>query len=76
MVTKDELKKMDIVTLKNEAESLKKELFNLKFGLMTGQMKDMSQFMKLRRQIARILTEARQKRNVEQQPSKRKNAIK
>ncbi|MFA5306290.1 MAG: 50S ribosomal protein L29 [Candidatus Babeliales bacterium] len=56
MIAKEDLKKMDASALKIEAESLRKELFNLKLGLLTGQVKDTSQFKKIRCQIARILT--------------------
>ncbi len=61
MMTRDELKKLDAAALGNEAKSLKKEFFNLRLGLITGQVKDTSQFSKLRRQVARALTLARQK---------------
>lgn len=51
-----DLKKMDATALKQEVESLKKELFNLKLSKITGQVKDVSQFRKLKLQIARALT--------------------
>jgi ribosomal protein L29 len=66
MITKDELKKLDRVALENEAKSLKKEYFNLKLGMITGQVKDTAQFEKIRKQVARMLTFARAK----QQPAK------
>ena len=47
--------------LKQEVASLKKELFNLKLTKITGQLKDLSQFRKLRVQIARTLTYLNQK---------------
>jgi large subunit ribosomal protein L29 len=56
MITKEDLKKMDAAALKAEVQSLRKELFNLKLGQITGQVKDTSQFKKLRRQVARALT--------------------
>jgi ribosomal protein L29 len=71
MIVKEELKKMDADALKNEALSLQKELFTLKLGKITGQVKDTSQFKKLRHQVARVLTLAHdQRRN--QQPRKKK----
>ena len=66
-MTFDELKKLEISALVQEAESLKKELFNLKIGKVTGQVKDISQFHKLRRQIARVLMVKQQKHNAAQQ---------
>lgn len=51
-----ELKKMDTVSLKTEVDSLKKELFNLRLSTQAGQIKDFSQFRKLRVKIAQCLT--------------------
>lgn len=51
-----ELKKMDIASLNNEVNSLRKELFNLRLSSMAGQVKDVSQFKKLRVKIAQCLT--------------------
>ncbi len=56
MMDKKELKNLDTQALKQEVASLKKELFNLKLSKITGQLKDFSQFRKLRVQIARALT--------------------
>jgi ribosomal protein L29 len=70
MIAKEDLKKMDAAALKAEAQSLRKELFNLKLGKLTGQVKDTSQFKKLRRQVARILALAQQS---EQQPGAKKD---
>jgi len=53
---KKELKNLDAEALKQEVASLKKELFNLRLTKITGQLKDLSQFRKLRVQIARALT--------------------
>jgi len=61
MMDKKELKNMDIETLTHEVASLRKELFNLKLNKITGQVKDLSQFRKLRVQIARALTFLSQK---------------
>ena len=52
MITKDELKKLDNAGLVAEIASLKKELFNLNLGKITGQVKDTSQFKKIRSVIA------------------------
>ena len=56
MMDKKELKNLDTQALKQEVASLKKELFNLRLTKITGQLKDLSQFRKLRVQIARALT--------------------
>ena len=61
MMDKKELKNLDSEALKQEVASLKKELFNLKLTKITGQLKDLSQFRKLRVQIARALTYLKQK---------------
>lgn len=51
-----EMKKKDAAFLRNEVNSLKKELFNLKLTTLAGQGKDNSQFKKLRVKIAQCLT--------------------
>ena len=55
------MKNLDSETLLKEADSLKKELFNLKLGILSGQVKDFSQFKKLRKKIAQTLTYAKEK---------------
>ncbi len=46
-------------SLHDELTACRKELFTLKMNLLAGQVKDNSQFKKLRRKIARTLTELR-----------------
>ena len=58
---KSEMDNMDVVTLNKEVHSLQRELFNLKFNGLSEQMKDSSQFKKVRRNIARLKTVIRQK---------------
>lgn len=70
MMTIEELKNLDATTLQKEADALKQELFNLKLGRLSGQVKDTSQFKKVRGQIARMLTLARQKESAVKQQSK------
>lgn len=53
---KKNLKNLDKESLKLEVASLRKELFNLKLNSLTGQVKDVSQFNKIKVQIARALT--------------------
>lgn len=47
--------------LKGEAERLQKELFDLRFKHGTRQLADTGSLRKTRRQLARVLTIARQK---------------
>lgn len=60
---KANLKKLDVIALKNEVAQLKKELFNLKLNMITGQVKDTSRFKKLRIKIAQALTYLKQQEN-------------
>jgi len=53
---KEEIKKLDKVSLYKELARLRKELFNLKLNVSGGEVKDYSQFKKLRIDIARTLT--------------------
>jgi ribosomal protein L29 len=56
MMDKKDLINLDKESLNNEIASLRKELFNLKMNRISGQVKDTSQFKKLRIQVARIQT--------------------
>ena len=58
---KTEIKNLDTKALSKEVSLLKRELFNLKLSSMTGQVKDVSQFKKLRRKIAQSQTFLKQK---------------
>jgi ribosomal protein L29 len=57
----NKFKNLEHTSLKNEVESMKKEYLNLKMSVFSGQMKDFSQFKKLRRNIARAFTHLREK---------------
>tara|TARA_B100000963_G_scaffold250717_1_gene219671 strand:- start:390 stop:545 length:156 start_codon:yes stop_codon:yes gene_type:complete len=46
-----------------DISSLKKELFNLKIMKKSGQLTDTSQFKKIRKQIALLLTKERLSKN-------------
>jgi large subunit ribosomal protein L29 len=50
------VKSLSLNELKNEVNALKKEYFNLRMSLSTGQVSDTSQFRKLRVKIAQALT--------------------
>ncbi len=58
---KDELKQLDINELKVKLNSVRNELFNIKFNASRAHIEDSSQFKKLRRNIAQVLTYLRQK---------------
>jgi large subunit ribosomal protein L29 len=53
---------MTVDQLDDEALKLKKEQFNLRFQRATGQLENTARVREVRRDIARILTIARQKR--------------
>lgn len=55
-MSKDAFVNIDAETLSKEIEATKKELFNLKLNMVAGQVKDVSQFRKLRVKVARALT--------------------
>jgi len=54
---KDELRKATSEKLAELLNELRKELFTLRVNSSTAHVKDYSQFQKLRRGIARVLTE-------------------
>ncbi|MBU4270039.1 50S ribosomal protein L29 [Candidatus Dependentiae bacterium] len=60
-MNKEDLKKLSESELNKELMQLKKELFDLKFGLENGEVKDLSQFGKIRKDTARCLTFLKQK---------------
>lgn len=55
-MNRDALIKLDSETLSKEIEATRKELFTLKLNMVAGQVKDVSQFKKLKVKIARALT--------------------
>ena len=56
---------MTLDQLNDELLKLKKERFNLRFQRATGQLENTARVRQVRRDIARILTIARQKRGAE-----------
>ena len=56
---------MTLDQLNDELVKLKKERFNLRFQRATGQLENTARVRQVRRDIARILTIARQKRGAE-----------
>lgn len=59
----EEMKNKNSGELHNDVQSLKKEYFDLKLGLMTGQITDVSQLRKIRVKIAQALTLLNMKKN-------------
>ena len=57
-----DVKQMTVDQLNDELLKLKKERFNLRFQRATGQLENTSRVRVIRRDIARIMTIARQKR--------------
>ncbi len=58
---KDEVKQLDATGLKGKLDAVRRELFNIQLHATTAHVKNYSQFRKLRKDIARVLTFVRQK---------------
>jgi ribosomal protein L29 len=56
-----EIENLSVNDLMRSVSSLQKELFDLRLQRVSGQVKDVSQFRKLRVKIAQILTFIKQK---------------
>src|SRR5215475_13923358 len=61
-----DIKVMTVDQIDDEVLKLKKEQFNLRFQRATGQLENTSRVRTVRRDIARLLTVARQKREGEE----------
>jgi large subunit ribosomal protein L29 len=61
----DDVRAMTLDQLTDELLKLKKERFNLRFQRATGQLENTARIREVRRDIARILTIAGQKRAAE-----------
>ncbi len=57
-----EIRDMTVDQLDDQVAKLKKEQFNLRFQRASGQLENTSRVRQVRRDIARIMTIARQKR--------------
>ncbi|MGL5041908.1 MAG: 50S ribosomal protein L29 [Culicoidibacterales bacterium] len=55
----NEVRKLETSDIKQQVKSKKEELFGLRFQQATGQLEDTSQIRKIRKDIARMLTELR-----------------
>jgi large subunit ribosomal protein L29 len=58
---KQELKQLDSKQLQEKLENLRRELFSVRLNAQTSHMKDYSQFTRIRKDIARVLTFMKQK---------------
>ncbi len=58
-----ELKEMTPDQLDDQLSKLKKEQFNLRFQMATGQLENSARIRQVRRDIARVKTIARQKQS-------------
>ena len=56
-----EIRDLDEIELMEKLESLKEELFNLRFQLATGQLDNPMRIKQVRHEIARILTVLRER---------------
>lgn len=59
MATTEEIRKMRDEELSIELKKLREKLFTLRSQTVTDKVEDTSQFRKLRRDVARLLTESR-----------------
>ena len=56
-----EIKKLSNDELKNKVNSLKKDLFNLRFRKINGQIEDTSKISQLKRDFAKVMTRLNKK---------------
>ena len=57
-----EIKTLSIDELKNKSSLLKKDLFNLRFKKVNGQLEDTAKVSELKRNIAKMLTQLNNKK--------------
>ena len=56
-----EIKKLTNDQLKNQINSIKKDLFNLRFKKINGQLEDTSKIFQLKRDLAKVMTNLNKK---------------
>lgn len=61
MATAEELRELSDTELAERYDTTKRQLFDLRFSLVTGQLDDTSRMRKLRRDVARVLTIQRER---------------
>ena len=56
-----EIKKLTNDQLKSQINSIKKDLFNLRFKKVNGQLEDTSKILQLKRDLAKVMTNLNKK---------------
>ena len=56
-----EIKKLTDDQLKNQINSIKKDLFNIRFKKINGQLEDTSKILQLKRDLAKVMTNLNKK---------------
>ena len=56
-----EIKKLTNDQLKNQINSIKKDLFNLRFKKINGQLEDTSKILQLKKDLAKVMTNLNKK---------------
>ena len=62
-MNQENFSEMEMLSLQNKVAETKKELFQLRLEASTAQVQNCSLFKKLRRRVARMLTEIRKRNN-------------
>ena len=57
-----EIKKLTNDQLKNKINSIKKDLFNIRFKKINGQLEDTSKILQLKRDLAKVMTNLNKKK--------------
>ena len=60
---KKDIKKLSKTEILKNLDNLKKDLFNLRFRKVNGQIEDSSKFSLIKRDIAKLLTQLKKKKN-------------
>ena len=58
---KKEIKKLSNDELKNKISSLKKDLFNIRFKKVNGQLEDTAKINQIKKDVAKVLTKLNSK---------------
>jgi len=69
-----ELKDLSVEELSEKEKELRKELFNLRFQAVSGQVENPGRIKQVRRDIARILTFSQMKKGASQEATSKKES--